>query len=62
MVNLSLERSLPTKEYHMLTFIFLIILLCILYFIVRKVIRQKLIIENLKSELNHCKNNTKAKG
>jgi len=45
----------------MLTFIFLIILLCILYFIVRKVIRQKLIIEHLKTELNDCKNNTKEK-
>lgn len=46
----------------MLTFIFLIILLCILYFIVRKVIRQKLIIEHLKSELHECKINTKEKG
>lgn len=46
----------------MLTFIFLIILLCILYFIVRKVIRQKLIIERLKSELNLCKSNTNEKG
>jgi Na+-transporting methylmalonyl-CoA/oxaloacetate decarboxylase gamma subunit len=46
----------------MLTFIFLIILVCILYFIVRKVIRQKLIIEQLKTELNQCKINTKEKG
>jgi Na+-transporting methylmalonyl-CoA/oxaloacetate decarboxylase gamma subunit len=45
----------------MLTFIFLIILLCMLYFVVRKVIRQKLIIERLKSELIQCKNSSKEK-
>ena len=53
--------NLSTEEKHMLTFIFLIILLCMLYFVVRKVIRQKLIIERLKSELIQCKNSSKEK-
>jgi len=39
----------------MLTLLFLLVLLVILYFIVRKVIRQKLIIEHLKNELSECK-------
>jgi uncharacterized protein YneF (UPF0154 family) len=39
----------------MLTLLFLLVLLIILYFIVRKVIRQKMIIEQLKNELSECK-------
>ena len=39
----------------MLTFIFLLILGIILYFITKKLFRQKLVIERLKKELNECK-------
>ncbi|KPA18036.1 hypothetical protein MHK_001743 [Candidatus Magnetomorum sp. HK-1] len=38
----------------MLTLLFLLVLMILLYFIVRKVIRQKMIIEKLKSDLNAC--------
>jgi len=39
----------------MLTFIFLIILCFILYFVIRKLVRQKLIIEQLRDELKEMK-------